>query len=103
MPSAMRRAKPRTSAMAMAMPVAADIQLWMASDDHVGEVADGRLRRVALPVGVGGEGGRRVERQVGRHVLAAEVLRVERQDALQPQQRVGEQMPTTLNSSMAKV
>jgi hypothetical protein len=56
------------------MPVAADIQLCQAS-----------------AIGVGGERHRRVEGEVGRHLLACEALRIERQISLQAQQRVGEQ------------
>ena len=54
--------------------------------DHLAEVGQRRLAAVALPVGVGDERHRRVEGQVLAH--PAEALRVERQEALQPQDRV---------------
>jgi hypothetical protein len=42
-----------------------------------------------LPVGVGGEAGSRVEREIRTH--RAEVLRIERQDSLQAENAIGEQ------------
>ena len=80
---------PRTSAAAMAMPVAAETKLWIASADHLREIGHGGFAAVALPVGVGGEAHGGVERQV--RAQRAEALRIERQQMLQPQDRVGEQ------------
>ncbi len=57
--------------------------------EHLGEVAQGGLAAVGLPVGVGGEADRGVERELGRH--RAEARRVERQHALQPLQRVDDE------------
>jgi hypothetical protein len=53
---------------------------------HLGEIAHGALAAVALPVRVGGEAHRGVERRVRRH--RRQPLRIERQDALQPLQQV---------------
>ena len=58
---------------------------------HIGKVTDGRFRHVGLPVGVGRERSRRVERQIGRHVLAGEAFGIERQMPLQAQQHIGKQ------------
>src|ERR1700738_1377755 len=56
---------------------------------HLREVADGGLRRVRLPVGVGGEARGRVERE--RRLDGAELLRIEGQELLQPLDPVGDQ------------
>ena len=56
---------------------------------HLGEVRHGRFTRIALPVGVGDEADRRVERDRRGH--AGKALRVERQIELQPLDRVGEE------------
>ena len=53
---------------------------------HLGQVAHRLLAAVALPVGVGDEAERGVERRVGRHV--GHCLRVQRQPHLQTLQRV---------------
>ena len=55
--------------MATAIPAAAEKKLCVASADHLGEVAHGGFRRVRLPVGVGGETGRRIPAQVRRHAI----------------------------------
>ncbi len=54
--------------------------------DHLAEVGQRRLAAVALPVGVGDERRRRVEGEMLAH--PCEALRVERQVALQPQDRI---------------
>ena len=56
--------------------------------EHLGQVAHRRFAAVALPVGVGDEADRGVERRVGRD--RAEALWVERQHALQALHGVGE-------------
>ncbi len=56
---------------------------------HLGEIAHRALGRVGLPVGVGDEADRGIERGVGRDL--AQRLRVERQHGLQPLQRVEDQ------------
>ena len=56
---------------------------------HLREIGHRRLAGVALPVGVGGETRRRVERQVGRQ--PGQTLRVERQPVLEAQDEVREQ------------
>ena len=58
---------------------------------HLHQVAHRRFGRVGLPVRVGEEADRGVVGQVRRNQLAAEALRIERQVALQPLQRVDEQ------------
>ena len=62
-----RRAKPRISAMASTMPVAAETKLCTVSAAHLRQVAHRRLGHVRLPVGVGHEADRGVEREVRRH------------------------------------
>ncbi len=57
--------------------------------DHLREIRHRGFAAVALPVGVGGEADGGVERQMLRQ--RAELLRIERQKLLQPQNRVGEQ------------
>ncbi len=54
-----------------------------AKAEHLAEIAQLRLTAVGLPVGVGDKAHRRVERQ--RHTQPGELLRVERQGALQQQ------------------
>jgi hypothetical protein len=49
--------------------------------EHLGEMSHRRLAAIVLPVGVGDEAGRSVERE--RRSDRAESLRIERQDALQ--------------------
>ena len=68
------------------MPAAADTKFWTDEADHLGEVAHRRLAAVGLPVGVGHEADRGVERQVGHD--AGQVGRVERQRTLHPLQGV---------------
>jgi len=58
---------------------------------HVRAVAHHRLGHVVLPVGIRGERHRGVEREVRRHLPAAHVLGVPRQERLQPQERVAEE------------
>lgn len=55
---------------------------------HLAERRHGGLARIALPIGVGDEADRRVERQVARK--PREALRVQRQHALQAQHRIDE-------------
>ena len=55
---------------------------------HLGQIGGGGFPAVALPVGVGREAHRRVERQVV--AKRTQPLRVQRQQVLQPQNRVGE-------------
>ena len=59
--------------------------------DHLGEVRHGRFTRIALPVGVGDEADRGVERDWRGHT--GKTLRIERQIELQPLDRVGEEHP----------
>ncbi len=56
---------------------------------HLREVAQGRFARIALPVGIGDKTDGGVETGVGAD--RAELLRVERQHALQPLQRIHQQ------------
>ena len=74
-----RRTRPRTSAMATAMPTAAETKFWTVRPSHLGQVATSRLARVVLPVRVGDEADRRVEREVRGHGRSARG--VERQAA----------------------
>ncbi len=60
------RAMPRIKAMASARPTAADQKLCVASPSIWVRVAHGRLGRVGLPVGVGGEGDGGVPGEVRR-------------------------------------
>ncbi len=69
--------------------------------EHLAEVADRGLTAVGLPVGVGHEADRGVERQ--RPLLARQVLRVERQVALQQQHGEQQQEPARLKASRARV
>ena len=62
------RAKPRTSAIATAMPTAAETKFCTARPAICDEVAQRVLTRVRLPVGVRDEAGRGVERLIGRHL-----------------------------------
>ena len=79
------REKPRTSAKAMARPVAAERKLCTVRPSIWVEMAHRRLAGVILPVGVGDEADRGVEGEIGRH--GVEAVRVERQQALQPLHR----------------
>jgi hypothetical protein len=54
--------------------------------EHLRQVAHGALAAIALPVGIGGEADRGIERGIGRH--RGQFLRVQRQQALQALQRV---------------
>ena len=54
--------------------------------EHLGEMTHRRLAAVVLPVGVGDEADRGVEGEIGRDRV--EAPRVQRQDVLQPLQRV---------------
>ena len=56
---------------------------------HLGEVRHRRLAHVRLPVGIRRERGRRLERLAVHH--GRQVLRIERQQVLQPQHDVGQQ------------
>ena len=56
---------------------------------HLREVAHRGLTRVCLPVSVGREARRRVKCQVWRDRI--KVLRVQRQDLLQPLDRIGDE------------
>ena len=83
------RAKPRTSAMATAIPTAGLTNCWTVSAADLGEVRHRRFAAVVLPVGVRDERHRRVPRQgVARRV---QVLRVEGQAPLEPDDQVGEE------------
>ena len=53
---------------------------------HLREMAHGRLAAIGLPVGVGQEADRGVEGEIGRDIV--EMLRIERQKSLQPQDRI---------------
>ena len=55
---------------------------------HLGQIAHGALAAVVLPVGVGGEADGGIERQIRRH--RGHAGGIERQDILQPLQRVDE-------------
>ena len=50
--------------------------------EHLGQMAHRRLAAIVLPVGVGDEADRRVEREIRRH--GVEAARVQRQQVLQP-------------------
>ena len=67
-----RRANPRTSAMATAMPAAADTKFCTVKADHLDEIAERRLAAICLPVGVGHETDRGVEREIGSRLLPTE-------------------------------
>ena len=58
---------------------------------HLDEIAHGRFARVRLPVGVGDEAGRRVERQVRRNIARVEVLGIEGQKTLRALDQVSQQ------------
>ena len=83
------RAIARTSAAAMAMPVAAADEIVKRQPDHLREIRHGGFPAVALPIGVGRETDRGIEGEMRAH--RAESLRIQRQDMLQPQNRVSEQ------------
>ena len=85
---ALRRANPRITAAAIAIPAAAERKLCDVSPEHLGQVAQRLLARVGLPVGVGGEARCGVEGESGRY--AGEVLRIERQVVLQALEGVQE-------------
>ena len=55
---------------------------------HLRQIGHGAFAAVVLPVGVGGETGRGIKGQVAGH--PAEALGIERQDALQPQDEIGQ-------------
>ena len=57
--------------------------------EHLGQMAHRLFAGVILPVGVGDEADRGVEGEIRRH--AGETLRIKRQDALQPLQRIERQ------------
>ena len=77
------RAKPRISAIAIAMPGRRRSEVLHRERGHLHEIAHGRFAGVGLPVRVRDEAGGRVEGQVRADVAGAEVLRIERQEALQ--------------------
>ena len=83
------RVIPRIRAIATTMPAAADTKFCTVLPEHVGEVADAQLARVPLPVRVGHEADRRVERP--HRADTGPVGRVERQDTLQAVQHVEDQ------------
>jgi hypothetical protein len=58
---------------------------------HLGQVRQGRLPAVGLPVGVRHEADRRVERDLGRG--GTEAIRIQGQEVLQPQQAIEEEHP----------
>ena len=59
--------------------------------EHLGKMTHRRLAAVVLPVGIGDEADRSVEREVRRH--GVETARVQRQKALQPLKSVERQEP----------
>lgn len=71
------------------MPVAAGTKIVYDQGDHLGEVQHCRFPAVTLPVCVGGETDRGVEREV--RAQGAEALGIERQPLLQPQNPISEQ------------
>ena len=79
-PCAERRAKPRISATASAMPVAAETKLCTVSPAIWIEIAHGGFGHIGLPVGVGDEADRGVEGQMLARPRG-KCLRVEGQDA----------------------
>ena len=80
------RAKPRISATASTMPVAADRIVLVRQAEHLREVGQRPLAAVVLPVGIGDEADRRVERKVRRYRRLPGWI--ERQEVLEPHQRV---------------
>ncbi len=59
--------------------------------DHLREIRHRRFAGVALPIGVGGETRGGVEREGGRQ--AGEMLRIQREQVLEAQDKIGEQHP----------
>ena len=86
--SVRERVKPRMSATATEMPTAAETKFWTARPAICDEMAHRRLARVGLPVGVGHERRRGVERQ--RRVDAGEPER-QGQVGLEALERVEQQ------------
>ncbi len=76
----------RTSAAPM--PTAGVTNCWTVERDHLGEIRHRHFAAVVLPVRIGDEGGCGVPRQ--RRGDGTEVLRVEGQRALQPQEGIGQ-------------
>ena len=70
----------------MAIPVAAETKLWTVKPAICSEIAQRGLAAVILPIGVGGEADRGVQRQIRRH--SGHALRIPRQIELQPQHGV---------------
>ena len=73
------------------MPVAADRKDLDRDAGHLAQIAERGLAAIGLPAGVGGEADRGVQRQ-GR-IDRCEMLRVERQQALQPLQCIERHKP----------
>ena len=84
----LRREKPRTKAMATAMPMTGLSICSQRQRADLREVRHRRLAAVVLPVGVGHERGGGVEAERLGH--GAQVLRVERERPLDPDQQVGD-------------
>ncbi len=83
------RAKPRISAITHRHAGRRGQEILHRERGHLGQIAHGAFAAVALPVGVGHEADRRVERRVGRH--RAHRRRIERQMHLQALQAVHRQ------------
>ncbi len=58
---------------------------------HLHEIAQRGFSAIGLPVGIGQKADRGVERQIGRDVGRAEILRIEGQISLRPLQQVHQQ------------
>ena len=82
------RENPRITAMATAIPTAAEKKLWVAGD-HLAEIAHGLLGQVRLPVGIRGETDCRVPAQVLAHI--GEARGIPREPLLEAQDQVGEE------------
>ena len=95
------RANPRTSAMAMASPAAADSEIMHRQPGHLDEVTQVGFGRIALPVRVGDETDRRVEAGVRTYIARAETLRIKRQPDLQPLHGIQKTALNALNASNA--
>ena len=68
---------------------------------HLHQVGHGAFATVVLPIGVGDEADRRIQRQILRD--RALVRRIERQHRLQPHQHIEDQKTAEMENSMATV
>ena len=87
--------------MAAATPAAAETKVLNRKRGHLNEIAEGGFTAIRLPVGVRDEAVRRVKGEIWRDVWRTEVLRIQREMALQSLQQIGEEKAGEAESNQA--